>query len=317
VPSCAARAARPENLRFYYSTEAAQAAGLRACKRCQPLSALTEQQTLIDLANYLTQQSTTPQSLSALAHRTGLSASRLQKKFTALFGVSPKAWQDGKRLEQFKTELGNQQTITAAMHAAGYGSSSRLYGRTAKQLGMSPKAYRAGAAGETIHYAHGVTSFGPLLMAATAHGVCFVQFGTSPQELVAQLGDEFPNANIELSSASGSKVLEEWLSALNEHLEDNAPRPDLPLDIRGTAFQLKVWKFLLSIPTGDRVSYADLAQAIDQPKAFRAAASACGANRIAVLIPCHRVLRGDGSMGGYRWGIDRKRRLLETEALQC
>lgn len=313
LPSCAARPARPENLRFFYSIDAALATGLRACKRCQPLSAETQTNQLIELARYIEHNAAEALPLKALAERCKMSSSQLQKKFVAFFGFSPKAYQDAQRLRTFKSELSDNQSITHAMHSAGYGSTSRLYGRATGNLGMTPKAYRAGGNGEDIHYASRVTALGPLMLAATNRGVCFAQFGDNSKALLQSLKNEFPQANVAPSKAQNSKALDHWLIALDDHLGHQGQRPDLPLDIRGTAFQLKVWKYLLSVPDGCVVSYGEVANAINQPKAFRAAASACGANRIAVLIPCHRVLRGDGSLGGYRWGVERKRTLLDNE----
>lgn len=313
LPSCAARPARPENLRFFFTTEAARAAGLRACKRCQPLDAPKERLRLIELARYIDNHAADTLPLKLLAERTGLSTSQLQKKFSTLFGATPKAFQDARRLATFKGELGHDQNITDAMYSAGYSSTSRLYGRAAQHLGMTPNAYREGGTGETIHFACRTTALGTVLMAATQRGVCFAQFGENEPTLIEELKSEFPKASIERSLAQNSEALNHWLVALDNHLSNNGPRPDLPLDLHGTAFQLQVWKFLLSVPEGDVVSYGEVANGINKPKAFRAAATACGANRIAVLIPCHRVLRGDGSMGGYRWGLERKRALLDKE----
>jgi AraC family transcriptional regulator of adaptative response/methylated-DNA-[protein]-cysteine methyltransferase len=182
-----------------------------------------------------------------------------------------------------------------------------------RNLGMTPSTYRAGGAGETISYALRASALGPLLMAATDRGVCFAQFGTSDATLIAQLRAEFPHARIIASDMSHSSELDAWMRALEAHIAGNAPRPDLPLDLRGTAFQIRVWKFLLQVAEGDVLSYSEVASAIGAPKAVRAAASACAANRIAVLVPCHRVLRADGRLGGYRWGLARKRLLIDRE----
>ena len=179
--------------------------------------------------------------------------------------------------------------MTGAIFSAGFGSTSRVYGEAARNMGMTPAAYRAGGAGEKISYAFRTTSLGPLLMAATERGVCFAQFGESVDQLVLQLENEFPNAAFEESQLKGSGELDSWINALEAHLSENAPRPDLPLDLRGTAFQLKVWRFLLSVGEGQVLSYGELASEIDKPKAVRAVASACGANRVGVLVPCHRA----------------------------
>jgi AraC family transcriptional regulator of adaptative response/methylated-DNA-[protein]-cysteine methyltransferase len=178
---------------------------------------------------------------------------------------------------------------------------------------MTPAAYRAGGAGETIVHTVRDTALGPLMMAATARGVCFVQFGDDAAQLLGALASEFPNATLRPAASDADADLDRWMAALDDHLSRNAPRPDLPLDLRGTAFQLKVWKFLLSVKPGQVVSYSELAAGIGAPRAVRAAASACAANRIGVLVPCHRALRADGGLGGYRWGLERKRALLDAE----
>jgi len=178
---------------------------------------------------------------------------------------------------------------------------------------MTPSAYRAGGAGETIAYAFRDTVLGPLLMAGADRGVCFAQFGPSEAALVAQLKAEFPRATVVASSNTNSRALDDWMQAFEKHIAGRAPRPDLPLDLRGTAFQIRVWRFLLGVPEGDVMSYTEVANGVGAPKAVRAAASACAANRIAVLVPCHRVLRADGGLGGYRWGLERKRLLIDSE----
>jgi AraC family transcriptional regulator of adaptative response/methylated-DNA-[protein]-cysteine methyltransferase len=190
---------------------------------------------------------------------------------------------------------------------------SRIYGHVTRNLGMAPSVYRAGGLGETIAYAFRETQLGPLLMAATDRGVCFAQFGTSEPTLVAQLKSEFPRASVTASTMTQSPELNACIEALEMHIATSAPRPDVPLDLRGTAFQIQLWRFLLGVPAGSVVSYSEVAKGIGAPKAYRAAASACAANRIAVLIPCHRVLRGDGGLGGYRWGLERTRTLLGHE----
>ena len=196
---------------------------------------------------------------------------------------------------------------------AGFESTSRVYGHAPRNLGMTPSAYRRGGAGECIAYAGRRTAMGPLLMAATDRGVCFAQFGDSEAVLIAQLKSEFPRASHAPSQMTSSVELDLWIQALDAHITGDAPRPDLPLDLRGTAFQIRVWRFLLQVPEGSVVSYSEVAAGIGAPSAARAGASACAANRIAVLVPCHRVLRGNGDLGGYRWGTPRKRVLLDQE----
>ena len=312
-PSCRSRRPRDENLRFFAQTVDAESAGFRACKRCKPDRLEDETDQLISIARYIREHADEKLPLSRLAEMSGLSAARLQKAFKAALGVTPKQFQDAARLGQLKDALKQGDQITGAIFSAGFGSTSRVYGEAARSLGMTPAAYRAGGEGELIRYACRDTALGPLLMAATERGVCFAQFGESEVELLEQLGNEFPAADLKPSPASGDQSLDEWMQALDAYLGDGAPRPELPLDLRGTAFQLRVWRFLLGIEEGDVVSYGEVAEGIGSPRAVRAAASACGANRVGVLVPCHRVLRGDGGLGGYRWGVERKRSLLDLE----
>ncbi len=313
LPSCAVRPARPENIRFYFDARSATTGGLRPCKRCRPIENATQRAALIQLARYIETHAAERLTLQNLAQQVNMSPTRLQKCFKAQFGVSPKTYQDSHRLQGFKTALNSGQDVTAAIYEAGFGSTSRIYGMANRNIGMTPKSYRAGGRGETIYYAQRRTALGELMMAATDKGVCFAQFGDSTVTLLSQLRDEFPQATVRASVAQDSKELDMWIAGLDDHLSHNAPRPDLPLDMRGTAFQIQVWRYLCSVLEGDVVSYTEVAQGIAQPRAARPTASACGANKIAVLIPCHRVLRGDGNIGGYRWGIDRKRSLLAME----
>ena len=316
LPSCAARPARPENLRFFLDAREASRAGLRECKRCRPLQAPAEHKALDTLAHYIVNHAAETFTLADLGKRVGLNPTVLQKRFVARFGVSPKALQAYERGRQLKSGLRSPQTVTESIYAAGYGSSSRFYESPEASIAMRPASYAAGGADETLYYAAGKTAVGLLLIAATGRGLCFAQFGNTKKELKDQLKLEFPKATLKPSTAEGSADLDAWLTALDQHLANKAPRPDIPLDLRGTAFQIMVWKFLLQIPRGQTRSYAEVSSSIGRASAVRAAASACGANRIAVLIPCHRVLRGDGSLGGYRWGTKRKRQLLATEVAE-
>jgi AraC family transcriptional regulator of adaptative response/methylated-DNA-[protein]-cysteine methyltransferase len=265
------------------------------------------------LAKYIEQHAAAPLTLRQLADRAHLSPTHLQRTFKAVMGVSPKAYHDAARLKHLKGSLKMGKGVLEAITAAGFDSTSRAYGNAPRSLGMTPSAYRAGGAGEHIVHAFRRTALGPLLMAATVRGVCFAQFGADESALVDQLKSEFPRASHAASAMSGAAELDAWMRALEAHLLGSAPRPELPLDLRGTAFQIRVWRFLLQIPDGNVISYTELAAGIGAPTAARAAASACAANRIAVLVPCHRVLRGDGGLGGYHWGLDRKRVLLEQE----
>jgi len=312
-PSCSSRSAKPENLRFFPSIEAAMVAGFRPCKRCRPTDGNPRVARLVEIARHIEEHADEPLTLTSLADIAGLSSSRLQRIFKEAFGVSPKAYQDAVRMRRFKQSLKQGDGVTEAIFSSGYGSISRVYGEATRNIGMTPKAYRAGGAGEIITYACRNTVLGLMAMAATDRGVCFVQFGDDEESLVSKLKVEFPKAKLRASLAQDAPELDAWMEALDQHISEGAPRPELPLDIRGTAFQMKVWQFLLSIREGDVLSYGELAAQIDKPKAVRAVASACAVNRIGVLIPCHRVLRGDGSLGGYRWGLERKRALLDAE----
>lgn len=315
-PSCVARHARPENLRFFQSVESAIAADFRPCKRCDPTAGHAVITKLIEIARYIESHSDESLTLTKLAGHVELSPSWLQRKFKEAFSVSPKAYQDAIRMRRFKQSLKEGEGITNAILSSGYGSISRVYGEATRNIGMIPKAYRAGGSGEVITYAFRSTLLGPMMMAATEKGICFVQFGKDKESLIAKLLEEFPKAIFTVSPAQNAPELDAWMNALDKHLSNRAPRPDLPLDLRGTAFQVKVWQFLLSVREGDLISYGELAALIEKPKAVRAVASACAANRIGVLIPCHRVIRGDGSLGGYRWGLERKRALLDAEQVR-
>jgi AraC family transcriptional regulator of adaptative response/methylated-DNA-[protein]-cysteine methyltransferase len=315
-PSCAARPARPENLRFFATGSDAAAAGFRPCKRCRPEEPAARLNAVVEAARYIEANSGETLTLAHLAGRAGLSPARFQRAFKTAFGVSPKAYHDAARMRALKASLKSGEDVSGAIYAAGFGSTSRVYGAPARSIGMTPSAYRAGGAGEAIAYACRDTALGTLLLAATDRGVCFAQFGDDADTLLRQLAEEFPRAALEASPAEDSRELGAWLDALVAHVGGGAPRPELPLDLRGTAFQIRVWRFLLSVPEGSVVSYGEVAAAIEQPRAVRAVASACAANRVAVLVPCHRVLRGDGTLGGYRWGMERKRALLDAERLR-
>lgn len=312
-PSCTSRPARPENLRFYVSIESAMLDGFRACKRCEPAVGKPKIERLVNIARYIETHSDERLTLGDLAKRLDLSSSRFQRIFKQAFGVSPRIFQDAVRLHRLKLSLKEGSGVTDAIYASGYSSISRFYGEASRNIGMAAKVYREGGKGEIITYAYRISSLGPMVMAATDKGVCFVQFGDDKESLISKLIAEFPEAKIKASTAQNSVELDDWINALDNHINKQAPRPEIPLDLRGTAFQMKVWQFLLSVREGEVLSYGELAKKIGKPKAFRAVATACGKNRIGVLIPCHRVLRGDGSLGGYRWGLERKRALLDAE----
>jgi AraC family transcriptional regulator of adaptative response/methylated-DNA-[protein]-cysteine methyltransferase len=313
-PSCPSRAANPTNIRFYRDSVAAESAGLRACKRCDPRGAGERHVGLMhELARYIEKHAEEPLSLKTLAKQAQLSPAHLQRVFKGVLGVSPKAYHDAARLRLLKGALKAGKTVLDSINEAGFQSTSRIYGHATRTLGMTPSTYRSGGAGESIAYAFRHTGLGPLLMAATDRGVCFAQFGETEKSLVEQLRAEFPKATVEESDATHSPALDAWIDALESHIDGDALRPEIPVDLRGTAFQIRVWRFLLDVPEGDVVSYTEVATGIGASKSVRAAASACAANRIAVLVPCHRVLRSDGGLGGYRWGLERKRALLDHE----
>lgn len=313
-PSCASRAANPTNVRYFADAAAAESAGLRACKRCRPDTAVDRHAGLMqELARYIEKHADEPLSLERLAEQAQLSSAHLQRVFKRALGVSPKAYQDAVRMRLLKGALKSGRSVLESITDAGFQSTSRIYGHATRTLGMTPSTYRAGGLGETIAYAFRSTALGPLLMAATDRGVCFAQFGSSQVHLVEQLQAEFPKATVRESDATHSPALDAWIAELEAHIAGSGPRPNVPLDMQGTAFQIRVWRFLLEVPEGDVLSYAEVASGIGAPTAARAAASACAANRIAVLVPCHRVLRGDGGLGGYRWGLERKRVLIDHE----
>lgn len=268
---------------------------------------------LLQVAQLLQEHPDEPMPLARLAEQCGVSASRLQREFKSRFGLSPKAYQDGLRLNTLRGALRQGTPVTEAIFEAGFGSVSRVYGESRRQLGMAPSRYRKGGEGETLHYATGETPVGLLMIAATSRGICFAQFGDSEAALLEALQNEFPNAECLAAPNDPDKPLSHWMQAIHAYLAAEAPCPSLPLDMRGTAFQLLVWEFLIGVPEGETLSYTELATRLKRPKAVRAVASACARNRIGLLIPCHRVLRGDGSLGGYRWGLDKKRKLLDIE----
>lgn len=313
LPSCSSKAAKAENIRFFSNSNSAISSGFRPCKRCHPIAGSSQITKLIELIHYIEAHAQEKITLSDLGEIIGLSPSRLQRVFKKVFSLSPKTYQDAVRMRHFKESLKAGGSVTDAIYSSGFGSISRVYGESSRNIGMAPKKYRAGGMGETINYAYRDTSIGLMMMAATDTGVCFVHFDDNKNALLSQLKQEFPNAEFTISASQNASDLDAWIEALELHINQGAPKPDLPLDIRGTVFQIKVWNFLLSIKEGNTLNYSEVAQRIDNPKAVRAVGSACGKNRIAILIPCHRVLRSDGGLGGYRWGLERKRALLDKE----
>jgi AraC family transcriptional regulator of adaptative response/methylated-DNA-[protein]-cysteine methyltransferase len=251
--------------------------------------------------------------LQALSKEAGLSPFHFQRSFKSLVGVTPRQFQEACRLRALKQELRAGEDVLQATLAAGFGSPSRVYERVSTRLGMTPSEYRAGGARVGITHAILRTRLGLLAIGATDRGLCFVEFGTSEDQLTGALRREYPSAQLSAVRKPWPEVLGQWVRALEQYLEGAQPNLDLPLDIRATAFQMRVWRYLQSIPYGETRSYRSVAEGIGQPTAARAVASACASNRIALVIPCHRVIRGTGEPGGYRWGLKRKRALLEGE----
>lgn len=251
--------------------------------------------------------------LQNLAKKVGMSPFHLQRTFTGIVGVSPKQFANACRMERFKNGLHSDHSITTAIYDAGFGSSSRLYERIDTHLGMTPREYRAGGKNVEISYVSVENPLGLMLVGATDRGLCFVQFGESHDELLERLRKEYPAAVLHAMKEPRSAEFESWMKSLSEYLSRENMRLNLPVDVRGTAFQLKVWRYLQSIPSGEVQSYSEVAAAVGNPRAARAVARACASNRVAIAIPCHRVIRGNGELGGYRWGLDRKRALIDAE----
>jgi AraC family transcriptional regulator of adaptative response/methylated-DNA-[protein]-cysteine methyltransferase len=315
-PSCTSRHALRKNVRFYETPQQAEQDGLRPCLRCRPLAAAgTDPYTdrVRDLCRYIDAHSGEPLRLGDLARRAKLSPFHLQRSFKAITGLTPKQYVEAARLRSLKSGLKRSGGVTEAVYDAGFNSSSRVYERADTRLGMTPNQYRRGGEGIVITYAAARTPVGLMMIGATDRGLCFIQFGNSRQELLAALEHEYPQALIEPMKRSGDRPFARWMAALNDHLAGKQPRLNLPLDIRATAFQMLVWNYLQSIPYGKVESYGEVASAIGHPKAVRAVARACAANTVAIAIPCHRVIRGTGELGGYRWGLARKRTLLDRE----
>ncbi len=310
-PSCPSRRPRPENVRFFPLPEAAERAGFRACKRCRPNEANPSDRRLarIRKACRLLDAAEEPMTLAQLGKAVGVAPHHLQRLFTQTVGVSPRVYADARRLERLKGELKSGESVTSALYGAGYGSSSRLYETSSASLGMTPARYRAGGAGESIAYTIVASALGRLLVAATERGLAMVALGADDRELAAELAAELPGAHL-VRDDSG---LGTWVGPLVRHLAGTLPHLDLPVDVRATSFQRQVWEALRSIPPGATTSYRDLARRIGQPSAARAVARACATNPVAVVVPCHRVVRGDGALGGYRWGVERKQALIERE----
>jgi AraC family transcriptional regulator of adaptative response/methylated-DNA-[protein]-cysteine methyltransferase len=316
-PSCPSRRPKRGNVRFFSSAEAAEDAGFRACRRCQPGKESTFRDEGVERAReyidrHVHNLSDERITLELLGEQSGMSPGHLQRKFKARLGLTPAQYVRVRRRERLKGELRRGETVSRATYGAGYGSSSRVYESPDAGLGMTPATYRRGGAGAHIDFAIANTSLGTLLVAATNRGVCAVTLGDDPSRLEAALEQEYPAA-VRTRVSAPSSSLASWIEAIVSSVDGGEARLDIPVDVRASAFQWKVWRELQKIPRGETRSYSEIADAIGSPKAVRAVASACANNRVAVIVPCHRAVRLDGGLGGYRWGLDRKKRLIENE----
>jgi AraC family transcriptional regulator of adaptative response/methylated-DNA-[protein]-cysteine methyltransferase len=311
-PSCPSRRANRERVTFYSVPEAAEQAGFRACKRCKPKSArvLDPQLELVQrVCRYLDQSDVEDLKLSTLAEQTGISAFHLQRTFKSVMGISPHQYANAKKFGRLKSLIKEGESVTSAVYESGFNSSSRVYEQSAAELGMTPATYAKGGRGLAIFYTIADSPLGRLLVAVTDRGVCSVKMADKDAELIEDLKAEFPEADIK----QNDKVLMASVSQILNHLNGKEPRINLPLNIRATAFQRQVWEELNRIPYGESRSYGEVARALGKPGAVRAVGHACATNPVALVIPCHRVIREDKSLGGYRWGLERKKRLLERE----
>lgn len=307
-PSCPARQPRPENVTFHSDGAQAEQAGFRACQRCHPRGGAPLAEKLTRACRLL-ESLESPPVLEELAERVGLSVSHLHRSFKAATGLTPREYAAAQKESRLRRALSDGESVTNAIYEAGYGSSSRVYENTDKLLGMTPTTYRRGGAETSIRFAIGQCFLGAILVASSERGLCAIALGDDPELLARQLQDRFPQAEMVGDDQDFSRLVARVVGFVE------APRQefDLPLDIRGTAFQKRVWEALSRIAPGETVSYAELARRLGQPRSSRAVASACAANLLAVAIPCHRVVRQDGSLSGYRWGIERKSALLARE----
>jgi AraC family transcriptional regulator of adaptative response/methylated-DNA-[protein]-cysteine methyltransferase len=310
-PSCAARTPLPENVTFHATVADAQLAGFRACLRCKPdaPSLAVRHAVLVAQLCRLLETSERVPTLAELAQRAQLSIFHLHRVFKTITGLTPKAYAAAHRAKRMREELARAGTVTDAIYGAGYNSGGRFYAEADNVLGMTATRYRAGGIDTEIRFAIGQCSLGAILVACSDRGVCAISMGDDPNTLARDLQDRFPRANL----VGGDARFEQWVARVIGFVEAPGVGLDLPLDVRGTAFQQRVWQALRTIPVGTTASYSDIAHRIGAPSATRAVAQACAANELAVAIPCHRVVRSDGSLSGYRWGVERKRALLARE----
>ncbi|HZW19034.1 MAG TPA: bifunctional DNA-binding transcriptional regulator/O6-methylguanine-DNA methyltransferase Ada [Luteimonas sp.] len=311
-PSCASRRARPENVRFHDSPQDAERAGFRPCRRCRPDRPDTHARhaQLVAAACRTIEDAEQTPDLATLSAQAGLSPFHFHRVFKAATGLTPRAYAAAQRAKRVRRALAHGDSVTAAVYDAGYASSAQFYAQAGEVLGMRPRDYRDGGANTAIRFAVGECSLGAILVAASERGLCAILIDDDPDALVRELQDLFPKAEL----IGGDAGFERLVAQVVGFVEAPGIGLDLPLDVRGTAFQQRVWQALREIPAGQTLSYAQVAERIGAPKATRAVAGACASNKLAVAIPCHRVVRSDGALSGYRWGVERKRALLEREA---
>jgi AraC family transcriptional regulator, regulatory protein of adaptative response / methylated-DNA-[protein]-cysteine methyltransferase len=311
-PSCPSRTPKRSNVSFFTTSQEARTAGFRACLRCGPdgLSKREQQTQSILQACRMIDECEEKISLASLAAQVNLSTHHFHRVFKDVTGVTPQDYFKARQIAQIGQSLKSKSSVTQAIYDAGFSSSGRFYESSNAMLGMTPTAYKAGGAGEAIRVAIRTCSLGLVLIAATPRGICTIEFGDDEATLIARLNARFPNAVL----LTTDPQFDDWLERVLSYIEAPNKALNLPLDIRGTVFQQQVWKALQDIPVGVTASYSEVAQKIDKPKAVRAVATACASNTLAVAIPCHRVVRGNGELSGYRWGVERKRKLLDAEA---
>ena len=318
-PSCPSRKPRRAQVKFFRAPEQAERQGFRPCRRCRPQEAVPADPHAADVARICRHIETTlgdrggdesSLTLAGLAALSGLSAHALERAFRRVAGVTPRQYVDAHRMRRLKSRLKKGDDVTTALYDAGFGSSSRLYERAPEQLGMTPATYRRGGAGMQIHFTIAASPLGRVLVAATARGISAIYLGENEAKLESELRDEYPNAEI----SRDRQWLEDWVAKIVEHLSGRAPHLDLPTDVQATAFQRRVWEELRKIPYGTTRTYTQVARAIGRPTAVRAVARACATNPVSIVVPCHRVVREDGNLAGYRWGLSRKLALIEHEA---
>lgn len=307
-PSCPSRRPRRDSVEFFTTPNDAERAGYRACLRCKPTQ-ISEQTQYVARARRMLDGAETLVTLPELSKRVGVSPFHLQRMFKRATGLSPREYQSARRIQHVKSDLRKGDDVTTALYDAGFGSPSRLYEKAPQQLGMTPGTYRRGGAGAVITYTIAPTPLGRLLVAATERGLCSVRFGENATELESTLRNEFHAAEL----YRNDDAMKKYVEPLQAVIRGENTTVDLPLDVRATAFQMKVWEKLRQIPRGEKRSYSEVARSLGKPEAVRAVARACASNPVALAVPCHRVIRNTGDLAGYRWGVERKKKLLDRE----